>query len=257
MIIRKVRHDWPDKAGHFINYDGHNYYSFFHFPQSVELQSDGQIIQTRSNACIMFAPKSRRYYFSKQKMVRNFLFIQLDAEEMIKNYNIPLDKVFYPSNTTFISEIFQKIEFERNSDNPNKERLVELYLEEFLLKLSRALHENTHEQVSALEQLKMRNLRHSILSQPEKKWTIAQMAELASLSPSRFHAVYKSVFGISPISELNIARVDYAKTLLRSQEHYTVQQITEKLGYQSQCYFINKFKEITGTTPGAYRKRYR
>lgn len=259
MIIRNVRHDWPNKAGHYIDYSGHlhNYYSFFHFPVPFEVLSEGEVIKVKPNACILLHPGAYRYFKCENPSIHSFLFISREADELMEHYPIPGGKVFYPGNPTFISEILQKMEQERNSDNPDKERLLTLYLEEFLIKLSRSLQEHIPEEVSLTEQVKMRNLRQEILSQPEKKWTVADMAALASLSPSRFHAVYRSVFGSSPINDLTIARIDYAKSLLRSREHYTLQELTEMLGYQSQCHFINKFKAVTGMTPGAYRKKYR
>lgn len=51
-------------------------------------------------------------------------------------------------------------------------------------------------------------------------------------------------------------KVEYAKIMLASSTE-TVQEIAEKLGFQSNSYFGEQFRKVTGLPPGAYRNRNR
>lgn len=257
MLVNRVRHDWPEKADFGIDYGDKNWYSFFHFPIPFYIRVNDEIVLSRPDACIMLPPMAYRYFHCYEPSTHNFLFLRKEAAELVEKYNIPLNELMYLGNTSFISDMFQKMELEFYSDNPHKEVLMDGYVEEFLIKLSRAIYSPPPVEVSVNEQIMLRNVRQAVLSQCEKKWTVSKMAALASLSPSRFHAVYSSIFGTTPINDLSLARIHFAKVLLRSKENYTIQDITEKVGYQSQCHFINKFKQITGKTPSKYRKKHR
>ena len=107
------------------------------------------------------------------------------------------------------------------------------------------------------EREKLGQVRQTVLSNPEKRWTVAEMATLASLSPSRFHAVYKSIFGTYPLKDLIEAKIRYAGSLLLSDESLILPQVSEMLGYNDQYHFIRQFKAVTGLTPGQYRKEKR
>lgn len=258
MLIRKVRHDKPEKAGFGLNYSGHNYYSFFHFPIPFDVVVNGELFHTRPNACIFVPPMAHRCFRCNRSSTHNFLFINQTERSFLERYDIPENQLLYPTDASFISDIFREMELEYHSDNPYKEQLLNSYLEEFLIKLSRSVHDCSDlTDISIADRMKLRDLRYRILSQPEKKWTVVQMAEMMSLSPSRFHAVYKQVFLRPPMSDVAVAKIAYAKELLRDETHYTLQDITEMLGYQSQCHFINKFKAIAGVTPGEYRRAHR
>ena len=95
--------------------------------------------------------------------------------------------------------------------------------------------------------------RRILLSAPEHPWTVAEIAAEINLSASRFHASYKTVFGISPMRDLIETRIQSAKNLLLSEE-LSVQDIAEQLGYHSVNHFIRQFKSGTGVSPLQYRK---
>ena len=77
------------------------------------------------------------------------------------------------------------------------------------------------------------------------------MAECVNLSQSRFYALYKEIFGISPNADLQAIRIEHAKTLLL-QNKYLIREIAEMTGYTNQYHFIRRFREYTGTTPGKF-----
>ncbi len=85
-------------------------------------------------------------------------------------------------------------------------------------------------------------------------YSVSDMATSLSLSPSRFHRLYKGYFGVSPARDVQNARVEHAKLLLL-QGGISVTEAAERLGYNNIYHFIRQFKERVGMTPGEYKKR--
>ena len=185
---------------------------------------------------------------------------RMPAYDMIKHqqYDIPLGCVLYPDNPAFIPELFRKMYREFNMNNPYREELMDGYTRELLIKLSRSIYSaSTLSQIDRKEQEKLQQLRYRIISNPERRWTVEEMAKSVSLSVSRFHAVYKQLFGRSPMKDVIAAKVELAKSLLLMEENMTLSEVTERLGYKNQQHFIRQFKATTGLTPGDYRMNNR
>jgi len=257
MVVTNVRHDWPEKAGFLISRPkGRKDYTFLHFSTAIDFEINGETVKAQPGACIFYAPDVPQCFYSSQDVIHNWIHTDESLFYLLEKYEIPQNCLIYINNTAFISEIFQKIEQEFYSANPYKEELIQGYLTEFLIKFSRAVKKkNAPVVIHRKDRDKLRNVRKEILSQPEKRWTVSEMAKLTALSASRFHAVYKSLFGTSPMRDVIEAKIGYAKSLLLSDEQLTLTEVAEKLGYNDQYHFIRQFKSVTGQTPGAYRKR--
>ena len=259
MILHSVRHDWPEKAGFLISRPvGHPKYTFLHFLTPIQIQIEDAVISARPGACIFYTPGTPQWFHSDTDVVHNWMHTGDELTALLERFHIPTNHLLYPQETDFISEIFRKLEQERFSDRPERELLIESYITEFMIKFSRTLcSESAAEAVPREMRIRLRKARKEILSRPEQKWSVSQMASLAALSPSRFHAVYKAVFATTPLQDLIEARIRYAKSLLLSDESMTLPAISEILGYNDQFQFIRQFKSITGMTPGTFRKQNR
>ena len=258
MEIIAIRHDWPEKAGFVISRPhGREDYTFLHFMRSMEISVGGKTVTARPGACIFYAPGTPQWFRSESGIIHNWVHLGASVKEMLACYGIPEDELLYPRATSFISDIFRLAEAAYFSEDPFKDEILEAYMTEFLIRFSHAIREEPHlPSVGRQEREKMQALRQTILTSPENKWTVPEMAALASLSPSRFHAVYKAVFGTSPMRDVIEARIRYAQSLLLSDGAPLV-DIAETLGYADQYHFIRQFKAVTGETPGAYRQARR
>lgn len=257
MIVSGIRHDWPEKAGFNIyRPNGYGEYTFLHFTTPIDFLIDGKEVRVRPGACIFFSPDEPQEFFSSQDVIHNWMHSGNELSELLEKYEIPQNCILYPNNVGFISELFRKIELEFFSVNPHRQELIEAYVKEFLIKFSRSLKsENNLKTIHRKDRDKLRNVRKEVLSHPEIKWTVEKMAKLAALSSSRFHAVYKMLFGTSPMQDVIEAKIGYARSILLSDEQLTLPVIAEMLGYNDQYHFIRQFKAVTGITPGAYRKK--
>ncbi len=84
--------------------------------------------------------------------------------------------------------------------------------------------------------------------------SVQDMAERASLSPSRFSALFKRQYGVSPHQYLLAMRIRHAKELLETTD-YAQEVVAEYCGFADIHHFSKAFKKNTGTTPGLWRKQ--
>lgn len=86
--------------------------------------------------------------------------------------------------------------------------------------------------------------------------SIAVMAKRAHLSPSRFRAVFKRDFGVSPHQYIMKLRINHAKELLANTS-LSLAAIAEYCGYADMQHFSKTFKLKTNITPGLFREQSR
>jgi AraC family transcriptional regulator len=82
---------------------------------------------------------------------------------------------------------------------------------------------------------------------------LAQLAEVARLSPYHFVRAFKQSFGLPPHRYLSKLRMNEAKALL-ADPTLSVTQIGVNLGFSETSSFTTAFRKHTGLTPTAYRR---
>ena len=86
-----------------------------------------------------------------------------------------------------------------------------------------------------------------------KPLRVAELAEMAGMSPSHFNRVYRTALGASPIDWLRHYRISQAKRrLLESMD--PIKEVARQVGYADQFYFSKDFKKFTSLTPTAFRE---
>ena len=85
---------------------------------------------------------------------------------------------------------------------------------------------------------------------------LPRLARIAGLSPSRFHAVFRSAFGVAPSRWLQERRLARARELLAGSD-LPVHQVAEQAGFNDPFHFSRLFKRRQGVPPAEYRERCR
>ncbi|USD36171.1 AraC family transcriptional regulator [Ferrimonas sp. SCSIO 43195] len=96
----------------------------------------------------------------------------------------------------------------------------------------------------------------AIHNQPTKPWTLNGLAQIAALGRSSFARRFQSLVGVSPMRYVSQWRMHCASVQLATGQ-CSVAHLAEQYGYQSEAAFRKAFKVVTGTTPGAVRRRRR
>lgn len=92
----------------------------------------------------------------------------------------------------------------------------------------------------------------TIHSDPAHDWTVAELADRASMSRSAFASRFSKVVGQTPLKYIASWRLDLAANQLRS-GRFTITEIALSVGYASESALTRAFKAQFGLTPAAYR----
>jgi AraC-like DNA-binding protein len=95
----------------------------------------------------------------------------------------------------------------------------------------------------------LRHLRENL----SKKLTVEECAERSGISRSYFSTMFKNEMGVAFSEFVNNLRIDKSKELLVNTS-LSLAEIADMVGYSDQSYFTKKFLQITGVTPGQYKK---
>ncbi len=256
MLLIRVQYKTLWNAGSCICVPVRNKYSVFHFLEPVEIRIGDIVYETEPNAVIISGPDEPRNFNFPRDTRFNFFHARMEFGELLEENRIPTGRILYPRDPELLNGCFKRIRMEYLSEEKGAEQLQDIYIRELVILLSRSFQKPQTVADSALK-TKLSKLRLEMLSRPGDKWTVEDMAENVSLSPSRFHVVYKALFRITPIRDLINARVDYAKVLLLENREETLAVIAEKLGYKNPYDFCRQFTRVTGISPGTYRKNNR
>ena len=85
-------------------------------------------------------------------------------------------------------------------------------------------------------------------------FNINTIANALYLTPAYFSRVFKRKMGMTCKDFIKNYRIDLAKELLQNTD-LSIQQISEKTGYATVYYFSQQFKQVTGESPGNFRKK--
>lgn len=99
----------------------------------------------------------------------------------------------------------------------------------------------------------LKRLRAEIYGDPGKRFSINEMAEELSLSPSYFQTLYRSEFGVSCYEDVLRAKTGLAEYYL-SGTSMTVREIAELCGFDNDVHFMRQFRKRTGKTALEYRR---
>lgn len=207
------------------------------------------------NSVIFFKKGTPQNYGALGKeYVNDWIHFELSEKEATEfnKLEIPFDCIITFNDISEFTELIKKILYELYSQGIHKEKLLNLYFEILLLKLSDRIKIPETKTENAYYNAFL-NLRNEIYLKPDKDWKISDIEKKLNLSRSYIQHLYKSFFGTSIFSDITSGRINHAKYLLSSTD-MSVSCISELCGYKSDIHFMHIFKKTTLLTPTQYRK---
>ena len=249
------RHEWPENEG--FNLDRPNgtpYYIFIHFKTAVSYAIDGKWQKLAPGACVFCPPYTWSTIKSENALIHDWMHLSGEVDSLLSEFGLECKKVYYVKDSAYLSRLVATLEREYNSAVPYRHEMITLKLRELCIHISReADATDAGEDIKAGMYEEFKRLRINMFANIAEDPSISDMAGDVHLSESRFYALYKQIFGISPKNDLITARIERAKSLLE-QNKYTNAQIAAMTGYTNEYHFIRQFKKTEGITPKQYAR---
>lgn len=233
-------------------------YIFIHFLSPAEVFLDGQWQKIKKGACVFWHAESYQEYRSLDNpLLHDYFHIRQNSaphlDAVMMQYGIEYETIYYPPESAEITELIQQIEIEGLKKQLYYQEIFSFHLQKLLILLARSQSQYDRSSVDNETYKRFTSLRQSFHTEFSKNWTVAEMASIVNLSPSRFYSLYKEIFGISPKKDFLQIRIEHAKKLMQ-QGSYSIREIAEMAGYNNQYHFIRQFREVSGITPGKFIK---
>jgi AraC-like DNA-binding protein len=163
---------------------------------------------------------------------------------------IPLKEHYF-----HIEQRLKEIVKEKNSPSPESDMVANHLLGALLAELARCLlhrkpKADTRKGMAASQAGAI--VKRYIHENYTMELSLKHLAGLVFVSPFHLCRIYKQETGMTPIQYIIHYRIEVSKQHLSSSDE-TIGTIAKKVGYDSETYFQNIFKKITGLTPGQYR----
>jgi AraC family transcriptional regulator len=104
-----------------------------------------------------------------------------------------------------------------------------------------------------LDEIRLRRVLNYIAENLDRDITVAQLASVACLSPSRFASMFSVTTGVAPYRYVSQQRLESAKMMLADGKR-SLSDIAFSCQFSSQASFNRAFRQATGVTPGEYRR---
>ncbi len=102
---------------------------------------------------------------------------------------------------------------------------------------------------------KLRRVTEFIEENLERDLTLAEIAQVADLSPFHFARSFKHNTGSTPIQFLMQRRIEFAKRLL-VESQLPIIEIGLRAGFKNQSHFTTLFRKLAGATPKSFRNAH-
>jgi AraC-like DNA-binding protein len=211
-------------------------------------------IISQADSFILYSENTPQFYRAYGPLFSNDWFhfkLESGDETLINKLEIPLNKIIHIGDLNELSIIINNLCYETYASNRYRSQTIELYLKLFFIKLSNKIH-NSNSNTANTHYDKLSIIRTKIYNQPYNHWDIEGLSYELTMSRSCFQHLYKDFFGVSPITDVILSRIEYAKYLLSTTD-ISIKKISEMCGYTNDIHFMRQFKQQVKLTPTEYR----
>lgn len=172
------------------------------------------------------------------------------AEQIMKHFGFSKAGVFEMSEIKTIEHIFRKMHEAIRDDSIFGNYRAAGYLYDFLIELYRVTSSAATRKITSSAVLKAVDYINANYS---SSVTMEQLCLVAGVSEQHLCRLFRSALGSRPMEYVAKRRIQTAKELLNSSD-YSVDEISERVGFCSGSYFCKLFKRYEGMTPTEFRR---
>ena len=255
MLLLNYNTDIEHKEEYISTQDNKNMYSLYCFNTPFQYWYDGKFYSGQKGDVIIYLPGATIHFKPSILNPEGINYDQINVEassmaEIVQQYPLPLNQAFASQKDMIFRGYIRRITPEWDYRNPGYELIISGALTELYLALYRIYTLYVPYDGIFSE---FYTLRKEIIATPQTSRTLEDMAELTGYSVCRFSQIYNQLFGISPINDVIVQRINLAKRLL-IMKHYSISDVADMCGFHSLNYFSRCFRKHTGRTPTQYIK---
>lgn len=245
--------DFKHKPGEFCNRSISKLYFVSCFRTDFMTEINGRLVRGSAGDVLIAKPGDILYHGPTPEMSVGFSndWINVDGEdfsELLGRYPLPVNRPFHVASSRLVASAIERIHRERSFALDGYEQKCDMIMSNMIIDLFRDFKGG--EKLTPRD--KLERARGEIMRDFRREWTLGDMAALAGYSSSRFSALYKGIYGRSPVDDLINTRIENAKLLLLY-SNMPVQDIAEAVGFSSIYYFSKHFKKKEGLSPLAFK----
>ncbi len=217
---------------------------------SLRLEGDAVLQSPEERLCagsgdIIFFPAN--YHYTLQSGKEHLLIVHFRSPDPLPNRFIK----FHPKNVEYFSQKFSDIYRIWSQKQFGYEYECKILFYKILLAIEREMSKESLP--VAVDKIRDAvDYIHEHFS--DRTLNIDHVARRFGMSDTYFRRLFVQRFGKTPLKFINGLRMTHALELLQS-NYYTVEEISEKCGFNNINYFSMFFKKEMGMPPSAYRKK--
>ena len=242
--------DFPHAKGEFCYKTVLPHYTICRFSTPFVYWHNGQLMEGAKGDFLINSPGQVVYHGpcdgAEKGFVNDWLHVGgSDFAARLAEYPIPQNRAFYAECGVTFRRIQERLSDEFRAVHTGRATMIDCLLTEMVVTLHRAVAEwdanrTPYASVAAVKS--------AIRQNPEKKWTLAQMAAASGYSVSRFCELYGQMYGTSPQNDVIGERLRMAKLLLASGQT-SVTYVAHASGFGTINFFSIYCKKAEGCTP--------
>jgi AraC-like DNA-binding protein len=204
-----------------------------------------------------FFYERERNFWPHKKIYVNQDEVNIPDEHLMRYVPVFENSFIFPehmkvSNYSLLEILMKKLIDLQNAVQPVRELVSKAYLTEVLSILYDEATSKKAVQPFNAGFEKIKPAFDYINGNIEKNIRISELAAMCCLNGNYFGNLFKQQTGYSPNAYIIKTRIEKAKALLL-ENHHTISEVSEMVGFNDLHYFSFYFKKIEGMSPSAYR----
>ncbi|MBE7087695.1 MAG: helix-turn-helix domain-containing protein [Clostridiales bacterium] len=240
---------------HLIRDFGTNDYLFLLFKSYGEITIDGVKKYYNPYDGILLTPFTPHEIRTIDALlVHDWIHFYVNDEKSFNSIPFCFNTLFHCHKANLLSQLVSMIYNEHNEYHDDKNQIINSLMNILIRQL---IHQSTLTTFLNNQELRLKakfdTVRNDIYTNHKYPNSIDELANSLFLSNSRFSHLYKKFYNVSPLHDLNTAKIQHAQQLLQTSD-LSIAEISEQCMFNNVYHFIRYFKSRTGIPPGKWAK---
>lgn len=231
---------------------GRNDWLLFYIAKENETFFLDREIKAEAGSFILFKPFEKQQHIYTGNRTAEFYYVHFRAEENFTVPGIESSKIYQVKPGADICDLFEDMINELQMKLPCYEQLCAYKLLCIFSILNRKLINQSNPNTEYLNKIAF--VIQKMNREYGTNYSLEEYADMCQMGKYHFLRVFKSITGDSPIAYRNRIRMEHAKEMLED-TCLPVNEIGQRIGYDSPSCFCDAFKKETGFSPIQFRQK--